>query len=335
MIAELSHIKKIAVFRALQLGDMLCAIPAIRSLRHEYPSAKITLLGLPWSKHFVERFSDYFDKFIDFPGYPGLPEQPFNEKEYESFLKEVRKEKFDLVLQMQGNGTIVNPLMFQFGAKYVGGFYNDESFVDSPYFMPYPNNVAEVRRHLLLMQHLNIPPQGEHLEFPLTKQDQKDFDELLLPVYPQNYICIHPGSRGRWRQWPPQFFALIADYCIEQGFTVVITATKEETDITREVIKCMHHNAIDLTGKTTLGAIAVLIKNAFALVCNCTGVSHIADAFDTPSVIISMDGEPNRWAPLNRKIHPVIDWTKHPHFEKVLLETDTLIKKLLAVKKQS
>jgi ADP-heptose:LPS heptosyltransferase len=335
MITELGHIKKIAVFRALQLGDMLCAIPAIRALRHEYPSAKITLLGLPWAKGFVERFSDYFDKFIHFPGYHGLPEQPFNEKEFESFLKEVRKEKFDLVLQMQGNGTIVNPLMFQFGAKYVAGFYNDESFVDSPYFMPYPNHGPEVRRHILLMQHLQIPPQGEHLEFPLTRQDEKDFDELLLPVYPQNYICIHPGSRGRWRQWPPQFFALIADYCIEQGFTAVITGIKEESDITTEVIKCMHHNAIDLTGQTTLGEISVLIKNAFAIVCNCTGVSHIADAFDTPSVVISMDGEPQRWAPLNRKIHVVVDWTKHPHFEKVLLETDTLIKKLLALKKQS
>ncbi len=333
MITELTHIKKIAVFRALQLGDMLCAIPAIRALRHEYPSAKITLLGLPWAKNLVERFNEYFDAFIHFPGYQGLPEQPFDEKKFESFLKEVRKEKFDLVLQMQGNGTIVNPLMFQFGAKYVAGFYNDKSFVDSPYFMLYPNHGAEVRRHISLMQHLQIPSQGEHLEFPLTKQDEKDFDELLLPVYPQNYICIHPGSRGRWRQWPPQFFALIADYCIEQGFTIVITGTKEESDITTEVIKCMHHNPIDLTGQTTLGAIAVLVKNAFAVICNCTGVSHIADAFHTPSVIISMDGEPNRWAPLDRKIHAVIDWTKHPHFEKVVLETDTMIKKLLALKK--
>lgn len=41
-----------------------------------------------------------------------------------------------------------------------------------------------------------------------------------------------------------------------------------------------------------------------------------------------MDGELKRWAPLNRKLHCVIDSTKHPHFEKVLLETDSLIKNL-------
>jgi ADP-heptose:LPS heptosyltransferase len=332
MTNELSHIKKIAVFRALQLGDMLCIIPAIRALRHEYPSAKIILLGLPWAKNFVERFKDYFDKFIHFPGFPGLPEQDFNGSDFDDFINLVRKEKFDLLLQMQGNGTIVNTLMFTFGAKHIAGFYNDDSFVDSPFFMPYPDHGPEIKRHLLLMQHLQIPAQGDHLEFPLTKQDQKDYDELLLPVYQKNYICIHPGSRARWRQWPPQFFALIADYCIEQGFTAIITGTKEEGDITDEVIKCMHHLPIDLTGKTSLGAMAVLIKNAFAQISNCTGVSHLADAFGTPSVVISMDGEPQRWAPLNRKLHRVIDWTKHPHFETVLLETDTLVKDLLILK---
>ena len=312
---------------------MLCAIPAIRALRDAYPSATITLIGLPWAKSLVTRFKDYFDKLISFPGYPGLPEQPFDEEQFEIFLKHVRKEKFDLILQMQGNGSIVNPLMFEMGAENVAGFYNKSSLVDSPLFMKYPADAPEVKRHLMLMKHLGIPSKGDHLEFPLTKQDQKDFDSLLLPIYPKNYICFHPGSRGRSRQWSPKYFAQIADYCIEKGFSAVVTGTKEESDITMEVLKCMHHNAIDLTGKTTLGAIGVLIKNAFALVSNCTGVSHIADALDTPSVIISMDGEPNRWAPLDRKLHRVIDWTKNAHFEAVLLETEHLIKNLMAVKK--
>jgi ADP-heptose:LPS heptosyltransferase len=331
MKKELKNIKKIAVFRALQLGDMLCAIPAIRALRFAYPEAEITLLGLPWAKSFVERFSNYFDRFIHFPGYPDLPEQSYDKNQFELFLEKVNNEKFDLLLQMQGNGTVVNPLVFEFGAAHVAGFYNEESFVDSPLFMPYPDG-SEVHRHLLLMKHLGIDTAGDHLEFPLNPNDQKDFDDLLLPIDAKNYICIHPGSRATWRQWPPQYFGAIADFCIEQGFVVVITGTKEESDITREVIKCMHHLPVDITGKTTLGAMAILIKNAFALISNCTGISHLADAFDTPSVIISMDGEPERWAPINKNMHRVIDATKDPHFETVLLQTNTLFQDLLLPK---
>jgi ADP-heptose:LPS heptosyltransferase len=328
MKPPLQNIHKIAVFRALQLGDMMCVIPAIRALRKAYPNAEITLLGLPWAQSFVKRFSHYFNRFIHFPGCDGLPEQSYNEYSLRSFIKQMKKENFDLVLQMQGNGTIVNPLMFLFDAKNVAGFYNDESYVASDLFLEYPNYGSEIERHLALMNHLGISLAGTELEFSLTEKDYHDYAALLLPVMEQQYVVVHPGSRGTWRQWPPKFFAALADYCIEQGFTVVVTGTEDEKLITQELIKCMRHAPIDLTGKTSLGAVAVLIQNAFMLIANCTGVSHIASALKTPSVIISMDGEPERWAPLDKHIHYVIDWIKKPHFDKVYLEMVKLIDEL-------
>jgi ADP-heptose:LPS heptosyltransferase len=80
-----NEIKKIAVFRALQIGDMLCAIPAIRALHHSYPNAEITLIGLPWAKMLVERFPDYIHKLIVFPGYAGFPEQPLTKLHFRHF----------------------------------------------------------------------------------------------------------------------------------------------------------------------------------------------------------------------------------------------------------
>ncbi len=319
------NIHKIAVFRALKLGDMLCAVPAIKALRSAYPNAEIVLLGLPWAKKFVERFNMYIDRFIHFPGCIGLPEQPFNRRLFEEFIQQMREENFDLVLQMQGNGTIVNALLLLFNAKNVAGFYNDKSYIESDLFMPYPDYGYEAQRHILLMEHLGIKTKKPELDFPITEKDEQEFDALCLPLVNKKYICIHPGSADASRQWPPQFFAVLADYCIENGFTIVVTGTEEERDITRELIKCIHHPVIDVTGKTSVGAVAVLIRNAFMLIANCTGVSHIAAAVKTPSVIISMDGEPERWAPVNKNLHHVIDWTKEPHFEIVFAELVKMI----------
>lgn len=319
-------INKIAVFRALQLGDVLCSIPAMRALRIAYPHAQITLIGLPWATSLVQRFSAYFDNFIRFPGYPGLPEQQTDPAAITTFLVEMQQEQFDLVLQMQGNGTIVNPMVVLMGGRYTSGFCIPNDYCPDPHlFLQYPDGISEIERHLKLMGLLGIPSQGTRLEFPLTTADDDDYVKSNLPIEKNKYVCIHPGSRGSWRQWPVEYFAALADYCIEQQLPVVITGTSDEEVIVNKVMNIMKHQAINAAGKTSLGAVGVLIKNAFGLISNCTGVSHMASAFQTPSVVVSMDGEPERWAPLNRQLHRTIDWTKTPDYNLVFKETMELV----------
>ncbi|MXV52396.1 LPS biosynthesis glycosyltransferase [Pedobacter sp. HMF7647] len=308
-------IKKIIVFRALQLGDLLCSIPALRALRNSYPDAEITITGLRWMESLLNRFPDYFDRFIHFPGYPGLPEQPLDPIQFTGFLAEVQAQRFDLALQMQGNGSLVNPMIELFNARYTAGFSTQNDYwPDKELFIEYPGYGSEIERHLLLMEHLGIQLLGTELEFPLTAQDESDYKTLDFSLEPQKYVCVHPGSRGAWRQWPVEFFASLADQCAAKGYVPVITGTKDEMHIVLKVAELMTYDPVIAAGKTSLGAVGVLIKNAALLISNCTGVSHMAAAFSTPSIVISMDGEPERWAPLNREVHKVFDWTRNQDF---------------------
>lgn len=323
-------IKKIAVFRALQLGDMLCVIPALRALHRAYPHAEVTLLGMPWSKSLVDRFPHYIHSFKHFPGYPGLPEQKFDPKAFTQFLIEVQHEQFDLVLQIQGDGSIVNPMVELFAARYTAGFcLQDDYCPDKNLFVEYPTGIHEIERHLFLMNYLGIESTGTHLEFPLYKKDFEEYEQLNFTLQLKKYVCVHPGSRGAWRQWPTEYFAALANYCSAQGFTIVLTGTSDEMNIVNAVAQHLKNKPIIAAGQTSIGAAGVLIKNAFALISNCTGVSHMAAAFETPSIVISMDGEPERWAPLNKHFHRTIDWTKQPDFNLVLEELKDLFHVLL------
>ncbi|MBI3546668.1 MAG: glycosyltransferase family 9 protein [Gammaproteobacteria bacterium] len=301
--------RRIAIFRALQLGDLLCTVPALRALRAACPHSEITLIGLPWARGFVERFSFYLDHFIEFPGCPGLPEQAWSPLDLARFINSVRKKKFDVILQMHGSGPIVNRLVNLCGGLIAAGYFLPGHYrPNAEWFMPFPANEPEIRQHLALMDFLGIATHDEELEFPLFDRDREELNELRRSagLQPGNYICVHPGAQLSSRRWLPQRFATVADALAKRGWQIVLTGTAAEKYLTQEVLHHMQAPAINLAGQTSLGGVAALISQAQLLVANDTGVSHIAAALKVPSVIVACGSDVARWAPLNSDLHRVL-----------------------------
>lgn len=305
---DMSRLQRIAVFRALQLGDMLCAVPALRALRAAAPDAHITLIGLPWAAGFVERFSRYVDDLLVFPGFPGFPERDVESGAMPQFLEEAQQRHFDLAIQMHGSGRLSNSLVGLLGAQHIAGYFESGQYCPDPQrFIAWEESEHEVLRYVRLMEFLGAASCGEATEFPLFDADYEALRQChdALPA-PGTYVCMHPGARLPSRRWLPQRFAQVADYLADSGLKVVITGSEEERDITAAVIRSMHASALDLTGKTSLGALAALVAQARLVVCNDTGVSHVAAAVATPSVIVCCGSDPVRWAPLDSARHCVI-----------------------------
>jgi ADP-heptose:LPS heptosyltransferase len=299
---------EIAVFRALKLGDLLCTIPALRALRRAFPSSRITLISLPWAQQLVRRFRAYLDAFIPFPGFPGFPEQPFDVAALPCFLHEAQSRRFDLALQLHGSGTLSNPVVALLGARHMAGYFRSGEFCPDPErFFPWRSREHEVHRYLALLRELGIVADDAALEFPVTDEDRDDLRRAAGSSLDQgDYVCMHPGSQLPSRRWHAERFAAVADALAEDGLNVVLTGVAGEAALNRQVARSMRARAIDLAGKTSLGAAAALIDGAKLLVSNDTGVAHIAAARRTPSVRISCGGDERRWAPLEEDIHRVV-----------------------------
>ncbi|MDX2096789.1 MAG: glycosyltransferase family 9 protein [Leptolyngbyaceae cyanobacterium bins.59] len=323
--------QRIAVFRALPgLGDFLCVVPVLRSLRMAFPQAKIVLIGLAHLRDLVHRFRQYVDDLVEFPGYPGLPEQPTDDCKFAEFLEIVHDRSFDLILQLHGNGSITNPLLHQFGAKHLAGYYPSEHpCPDENYFLPYEESASEVRRALQLLKFLGIPTQGEHLEFPMNREDGRALHRIksIQSVLSRPYVCIHPGASVPSRRWPPEHFATVADRLASQGFQIVLTGSQAEAETTQAVATAMQFPYVNLTGMTNLGSLAALLSQARLLVCNDTGVSHLAAALRISSVVVFSDSDPQRWAPLDRNRHRIVTGKGSGMVNQAIVQATTLLQR--------
>lgn len=297
---------KVAVVRALRgLGDFMCAVPALRALRSGLPDAEITLIGLPATRPLQQRFSHYLDDFLDFPGFPGIPELELDLDRLTDFLAQVRG-RFDLALQMQGSGTHSNAFVAMLGARAIAGHYLPALWCPDPdRFMPYPSHSHEVHRWLALTEFLGLAAQGDSLEFPVHSADRQGLS-AVCELERREYVCLHPGASEVERRWPVERFAAVGDALASTGRTVVVTGTASERELTAAVCEQMEHQAVDLAGSTDLGALAALFTDASLVVCNDTGVSHLAFALGTPSVVIFTASDPGRWGPLEQIRHRAI-----------------------------
>jgi ADP-heptose:LPS heptosyltransferase len=196
----------------------------------------------------VERFARYLDALVPFPGWPGIPEVPFEAPRTLEFLAAAQSDPVDLAIQAHGSGTDVNAFVALLGARRTAGF----------------------------------APRGR------------------MPA------VVHPGASVADRRWPAARFAGVADHLATRGLRVVLTGVPTEAEATTGVADRMRARPLDLTGRTSLGALGALLAGASLVVANDTGVGHLAEAVGTPTVRVFGASDPARWASLDADRHAAL-----------------------------
>ncbi len=301
--------QRIAVFRALQLGDLLCAVPVLRALRRGYPHAHVTLVGLPSCEAFARRFDRYVDDWLAFPGARGLPEQPPAGARLPGFFAEARARRFDLALQLHGSGERTNGIVRMMGARRSCGFAPTHGVVEAGAdFVAWPEDGSEIERLLRIVDHLGIERCGSELEFPVSEHERRAWRRIAQRhgLDPERLVLVHPGARFPSRRWPVERFAELADRLALRGWQIAITGSAQERALAASMRRSMRTTAADLSGATGLGELGAAIGSCRLLVCNDTGVSHVAVGVGTRSVVVASGSEIRRWRPLDRRIHPMI-----------------------------
>lgn len=304
---------RVAVFRALHLGDLLCATPALRALRTALPRAHITLIGLPWAQTFVERNPELLDALLPFPGCASLPDTgPGDAAALQDFLAQARAQRYTLALQLHGSGPASTMIVGVIGAPHVAAYCPASSAIVPSGQLRWNDGETEVARWLRLLRWLGAPPVEPHREWCLLPQDLQQAQTLLrtLGIAEAPYVCLHPGARLASRRWPVERFARVATRLAAEGLRVLLTGSDSERQLCRalraQVPQPQRQAVVDACGHSSLGVLGALVSGAQLVVANDTGISHVAAAVRTPSVIVSSGGDAQRWAPEDSERHRVL-----------------------------
>lgn len=305
--------KKIAVLRANALGDFIFVLPALQLLRHTYPRAEIFYLGKPMHEILLSGRPGPVDHVIVIPPYPGVGEPEDFRPDFralEIFFAGMQAEKFDIALQLHGGGKYSNPFVLRLGASLTVGLGTaDAAPLDIT--IPYITFFNETLRYLEVVSCLSLR-QSKAPGIAVTGRDLDEAREVLASSDPaQPFAVIHPGASDLRRRWPAEKFAQVADFLVEQGWSVYINGIEEERKIGEAIISGMRRkdHVYNVSGKVSLTALTGLLSMADLVISNDSGPLHVAYIVQTPAIGIYWVGNLITGMPLKvANNRPLISW---------------------------
>ena len=294
------------IINVSRIGDTLLVTPAIRAVARAFPGADITFMGHP-NRCEVVRHLPYVSTV------KGIT------KNWVWLLGHWRRQRYDFAIVYGYDLPLVNYALRV--AKRVVAFRQKDAAINKRLYRavehPPFQSMHSARVPLLLMQALDIEPDGHHLAYKVTDRERAwaaSFLQQQVPSEKRPLIGLQVASfpTKAYRDWPVRHFAALCERILSaypQAHFLLLGGTEELAKI-RELEKYLGEHATVVAGKLSLRQTAALMQQLGLYVGVDTGPTHLAGAVGVPMVALYHCYSPGRLlAPLDRdKLHVV----EHP-----------------------
>jgi len=316
------HINRILIEKLIAVGDVIVALPTIHAVRKQFPHAYIALLVTPRVRDVVEGNPDvdeiiYYDLYKKEKGLRG----------FFSIVAKVRKQRFDLVLELTHYHRIVSLVTWMSGIPHRAGFAIPGQGRNKLLTIPvaYDTGKHEVETFLDVACAAGVKCTPLFLqEIAVSGADKTMVQECLARENVQlgeKFILIQPGTSALAlsRRWAPEKWAELANRLNREGqgsgvrgqerdarrYPVIFCGSIDEVPIFAEIQKHLNFTPGNLIGKLTLKQTAWLFKHAILFIGLDTGTTHLAAAMGTRVLALYGPNTPLKWGPYGSQ-HRVI-----------------------------
>jgi lipopolysaccharide heptosyltransferase II len=166
----------------------------------------------------------------------------------------------------------------------------------------------EIDRYLDLMAALGIDKpdyRSTGTRVHLTEKDRDFASDFLrgdAHDATTSVVGFQPGTSAtmRWKQWPVERWRSVLDRLVAEApdARIVLFGSNSEAPMIEKMAEGLGPRVLLAAGKTSIKQAASLIEACDVLVCNDSGLMHVAGAVGTPVVAIYGPTDFSRTAPL-------------------------------------
>lgn len=282
------------------IGDTIMAQPLFARLHARHPGLQLDALAPRWVAPVLQRMDDITD-VVDSPFGHGQISfkarwhlaRTIGERGYDACYILPNSLKSALVPFFAG---IPRRVGFTGESRY--GLVNIRHTLDK-HALP-----LMIERFMQLAEVPGVPPEKPipHPRLRSTATEQARTLAELAIERPTHVVAFCPGAEyGPAKRWPAVHFASLARILAERGSAVWLFGSPKDHAVAEEICRQAPGCCRNLCGATNLAQAVDLLALADLVVCNDSGLMHVAAALDRPIVALYGSSSPGFTPPLSNR----------------------------------
>ncbi|MGA2623784.1 MAG: glycosyltransferase family 9 protein [Bacteroidota bacterium] len=276
----MEDLQKILIIRFSSIGDIVLASPLVRAVRTRYPAAQIDFLV---KSEFAElvKFSHHLSTVIEL--------RTADRRELKDLKKRIREEHYDVILDIH-NSLRSRYLRGFSGAKSIGVVNKrvvDRFFLVHSKLNFYDRIIPVAERYLETAMRLGISDDSKGLELFIPDETMFAVSSALSKFRLERYdtvIGFAPAAKHFTKRWPQErFVELGVLYAKERKAKILVFGGKEDVEYCGDIAQMINTAsgsgvAEIFAGRFSLLETAAALDSCDVVICNDTGVMHLAAA---------------------------------------------------------
>ena len=299
---------KILIIGPSWVGDMVMSQSLYTTLKQQYPEAIIDVLAPVWCKPILERMPE-INQAIEMPLGHGAVDlktrwqlgHKLKTNHYTHAYILPNSAKSALIPLFAG---IKNRIGWKGEFRY--GLLTDLRPDKKIFQYMVERYVALAYNHNKMKNNVTIE-QCPRPQLSINQKNQQQLRQTLQLTSERVVVGLCPGAEfGPSKRWPPSYYAEVAKYLIEQGKQIWLFGSTKDQDVTQEIYQSLsseqQQHCQNLAGKTSLIDAVDLLAACDTVICNDSGLMHVAAAVGCHIVAIYGSTSPKYTPPLTKKL---------------------------------